>query len=78
MSTAESKLQRLRNFNISIHRHDPKLAEESADLGRGAVVESPMGDPVESDIALESIVLRRTRPVLEIKENDTVQIRRSG
>ncbi len=31
-----------------------------------------MGDPVESEIALESIVLRRTRPVLEIKENDTV------
>ena len=33
MSEIEERLARLRNFNALVHRDDPKLAEESADLG---------------------------------------------
>jgi endonuclease G len=68
-----SKLERLRSFNALVHRDDPKLAEESADLGRGSALEGmQVGGPPVDDIGLESIVLRRTRPVLEIRDNDTL------
>jgi endonuclease G len=73
MGTLDERLARLRNFNDLVHRSDPQLAEESADHGRPpAGLESlqPAQAP-EQAIALESIVLRRTRPVLAIRDNDT-------
>src|SRR2546423_4498885 len=79
MNTAESKLARLRSFNNWVHRSDPKLAEESRDLhpagapgapgGAGALEAMELPGPPEEAIGLENIVLRRTRPVLAIRDN---------
>src|ERR1700709_873005 len=73
MSTSHEKLARLRNFNSMVLNSDSALAEETADLmppsGGLEAVESPQA--AEDNIALESIVLRRTRPVLAIRDNDT-------
>jgi endonuclease G len=73
MSTSREKLARLRNFNSMVLNSDPALAEEAADLRpRSAgleAIESPQA--AEDNIALESIVLRRTRPILAIRDNDT-------
>jgi endonuclease G len=72
MSTPEAKLARLRRYNASVRSGDPKLAEETADLDRVEVLEVlPSLETVERAIELESISLRRTRPVLAIKNNDT-------
>ncbi|MEA3013168.1 MAG: endonuclease mitochondrial [Sphingomonadales bacterium] len=65
MGTLQEKLERLRRHNAQIRGSDPALAEEGAD-----VLESLA--PAVSDeeaLALESIVMRRERPVLAIKEN---------
>lgn len=67
MGSATEKLSRLRDFNAWVHRSDPKLAEESADLRPSAL--EGMGT-AEDAVALESIVLRRARPVLAIKKNE--------
>ncbi len=71
MGSLEKKLARLRSFNTWVHRGDPKLAEESADLRPSTALES-MEAPqaTEDNVALESIVLRRTRPVLAIRDNE--------
>ena len=71
MSKLEQKLARLRSFNALVHRDDPQLATESADLGRPSSGLESMTAPDES-VGLESIILRRTRPVLEIRDDDTV------
>src|ERR1043166_4855137 len=67
MGSATEKLSRLRDFNAWVHRSDPKLAEESADL-RPSALEGMA--TAEDAVALESIVLRRARPVLAIKKNE--------
>jgi endonuclease G len=74
MSEIEEKLARLRNFNALVHRDDPKLAEESADLGgpRAGLEGMQFARSPDESVGLESIILRRTRPVLAIKDNDTV------
>lgn len=74
MGTLDEKLARLRRFNDLVHSNDPKLEEESVDLGRPSMkLESLQpARPPEEEVALESIVLRRTRPVLAIRDNDTV------
>jgi endonuclease G, mitochondrial len=69
MSTIESRLARLQRFNAWVHRSDPKLAEESADLKPSSGLKAMAG--TEDTVALESIVLRRTRPVLAIRDNHT-------
>ena len=71
MDPLEKKLARLHSFNTWVHRSDPKLAEESADLGPSTALES-MEAPqaTEDNVALESIVLRRTRPVLAVRDNE--------
>src|SRR5882757_6112370 len=73
MSTSQEKLARLRNFNAMVLNSDSALAEETADLRAPSAglesVESPQA--AEDNIGLESIVLRRTRPVLAIRDNDT-------
>lgn len=73
MNTVESKLSRLRNFNEWVHNSDPQLAEESRDLHparpSGALESLELPGAPEDNVALESIVLRRTRPVLTIRDN---------
>ena len=71
MSELEERLARLRSFNALVHRDDPKLAEESADLGGARAGLESMRSPDES-VGLESIILKRTRPVLAIRDNDPV------
>jgi endonuclease G len=73
MGTPQEQLMRLRRFNASVREGDPKLAEESADLGvrtEALEVAMPAG-ALEDAITLESIAMRRERPVLAIKENET-------
>jgi endonuclease G, mitochondrial len=72
MSSSQSKLERLRNYNAFIRGLDPKLADEGVTLARKTPVLEALGDPGASDVAMESIVLRTTRPVLEIRENETI------
>jgi hypothetical protein len=70
MGTFDEKLARLRSFNDLDHRSDPQLAEETGDLGRpstGLESMQPTRAPEEA-IALENIVIRRTRPVLVIRQ----------
>lgn len=68
----EHGLSRLKNFNDAIRATDKKLAEEAAD-----VLESPQlrpqvdGDDIDRAIVEESIAMRRFRPVLAIKKNET-------
>src|ERR1700712_749769 len=73
MSTSQEKLARLRNFNSMVLNSDPALAEETADLRPPSAGLEAMESPhaAEDNIGLESIVLRRTRPVLAIRDNDT-------
>ncbi len=71
MSAPKQTLARLRRFNDWVRQGDAKLAEESADLNSLETLnlERPP-EAVEHDVGLESIVLRRQRPVLAIKDND--------
>jgi endonuclease G len=74
MSEIEERLARLRSFNALVHRDDPKLAEESADLGgaRAGLEGMELARAPDDSVGLESIILRRTRPVLAIRDNDPV------
>ena len=70
MSTLKEKLVLLRRFNASVRRSDAELAEESADLVRTEVLEIPPSpEMLEHAIELESIALRRERPVLSIRDD---------
>lgn len=78
MKNGKSTLERLRRFNKNVEQSDPKLAEEARDrvpresleLAPGLATEAM---PVFTDeLAYESIVLRRERPVLPIKEDRVV------
>jgi endonuclease G len=72
MNPLERRLLRLRNFNAWVSGSDPKLAEEGADTADTEALEFA-ASPAALDKAVqeESIALRRTRPVLAIKENVT-------
>jgi endonuclease G, mitochondrial len=70
---AQQQLLRLRRLVASVRENDPMLAEEGADLGAHteALEAMPSPEALETAIALESIVMRRERPVLAIKKNVT-------
>jgi endonuclease G len=76
MTRQDQLLAKLRGLNEQIARQDPKLHEESLEArGRSQVLEelaSP-GTPTLSSTPIqeESIILRRKRPVLAIKNNTT-------
>lgn len=73
MDKVQDQLARLRRYIRSVRESDPKLAEESRDLE--TVDESARTDasPQQLDDAVqeESIVMRRERPVLAIRDNVT-------
>ncbi len=74
MGTLQDQLARLRGYNRSVQESDPKLAEEILDrMTESEVFTEAVQAPEDLDhqIELESIVLRRERPVLAIKENVT-------
>jgi endonuclease G len=70
---AQQQLKRLRRFIASVREGDPKLAEESADLcvQTEALEAMPSPESLDHAIELETIVMRRERPVLAIKNNVT-------
>ena len=70
MGTQEGKLARLSALNAEIQRADPALAEERRALTSLELLELPSGEGLASRIQEESIVLRRARPVLAIRENE--------
>jgi endonuclease G len=73
MAQPHEKLVRLRRYNASVQQNDPKLAEESRDTGAEleAFSAAPSPEAVEKQIELESIIMRRQRPVLAIRDNVT-------
>jgi endonuclease G len=72
MGTLREKLDRLRRLNAEVRSVDPKLAEERADLAGESMLEG-LAAPAdeEQSVELESIIMRRERPVLAIHENET-------
>lgn len=71
--SAMEVLDRLRRFNEGVRERDSQLAQESRDTAREEVSEmvAPGSTPL-GDEELESIVLRKQRPVLAIRDNDSV------
>jgi endonuclease G len=66
-------LTRLRQFNANVRDHDSELAEESLETAREEVSEAARpGAAPQDEVALESIVMRKQRPVLTIRDNDAV------
>jgi endonuclease G len=64
----------LRGYNASVQNNDPKLAEEIRDSGpqQEVFTEAAPVEETERQIALETIVMRRMRPVLAIRDNVTL------
>ncbi|MBA1144096.1 DNA/RNA non-specific endonuclease [Mesorhizobium neociceri] len=73
MGKLEDQLARLRRFNASVRAGDPQLAEESADLGaeNEAIEIARSPEALDEAVELESIAMRRERPVLAILNNVT-------
>jgi endonuclease G len=76
MSRNEDLVEKLRRVNLEIRGQDPKLDEESRDALRPTEEALPLKaatavDPTEMVINQESIILKRLRPVLAVKNNTT-------
>lgn len=69
----EQQLSRLRRYIKSVKEKDPKLAEEIADKGVQFEIAAAERSPeaIEREMQLESIVMRTTRPILTINNNET-------
>lgn len=70
MATPAEQVSKLHAFNASLLRHDPELAEAEAEAATAEAAE--VDRQPEEAIARESIVLRRRRPVLAIREGAAV------
>src|SRR5215470_17412321 len=72
MATLQEQLARLRRYNLSVRKNDPKLAEELRDRGFEAMVtEGVSPQATDEMLGLESIAMRTQRPVLAIRDNVT-------
>ena len=77
MAELEQRLARLRALNEAVRASDPHLANEGRDTAQSALPAAPAlelmaaGSSIENEVALESIILRQTRPVLAILHNET-------
>jgi hypothetical protein len=73
MGTLAEQLVRLRRYNAAVQKNDRELAEETRDKGYEEEVftEGVAAEDIERQIAEETIVMRRERPVLVINENVT-------
>jgi endonuclease G len=63
-----SELALLRSFNDSILSTDPKMAAERADRSP-VITEASSPEGIDRQVQRESIILRRERPVLAIRDN---------
>ncbi|EBA10035.1 DNA/RNA non-specific endonuclease [Sagittula stellata] len=68
---ARDSLQRLTAFNRQIVASDPELAEEALDVTVGLTGTRGAAD-LDGIFLKESIILRRNRPVLDVRENAAV------
>ena len=67
-------LKRLRRFNASINRDDREMVRENVAAPRSEVFEGGVAmaeAPVDDPVLLESIILRTSRPVLQIAQGTT-------
>ena len=74
MATLPEQLALLRGYNKAVQERDPKLAEEVRDrmaVGEAVAESAAPLEEIDRQIELESIAMRRERPVLFIKENVT-------
>ena len=73
MSTLQTKLDHLRRYRASVAKRDPRIVEESIDLEvqTEALVRQRAPEALEAELELESIAMRRERPVLSIHEHVT-------
>jgi endonuclease G len=73
MATLQEQLALLRAYNKAVQERDPKLAEEVRDrMGEETVTESAVSpEEIDRQVEQETIVMRRERPVLAVKENVT-------
>ncbi|CAJ0849341.1 hypothetical protein AMST5_00111 [freshwater sediment metagenome] len=72
MSGLQEKLALLRGFNKSVQVRDPRLAEEVRDRMVNFELATEVAVPpeeIDRQVELESIAMRRQRPVLAIREN---------
>lgn len=71
MSDLLRRLAILRGYNRGVEKRDPTVAEEARDrrTETESFTESRSAEDVEREIEKESIVLRRARPVLAVKDN---------
>lgn len=67
----QKKFLLLRRYNDAVRNSDPKLAEEIRDRGAGTEAYTEALPKAEHQIEIESIAMRRLRPVLAIKQNVT-------
>lgn len=66
-------LTRLRQFNAAVRERDSALAEEARDTAHEEAVELTVARVPAADMeVIESIVMRKQRPVLAIRDNDAV------
>lgn len=66
-------LKRLRQFNAAVRERDSALAEEARDTVHEEAVELAAARVPAADMeVIESIVMRKQRPVLAIRDNDAV------
>ena len=71
--SARDTLARLRRFNQEVRDRDPDLAEEALESSREEVSEARVpGAAAPDEAAEESIVMRKQRPVLAIRDHDAV------
>lgn len=76
MAELEQRLARLRALNEAVRASDPHLANEGRDTAQSALPAAPAlesmaaGSSIENEVALESIILRQTRPVLAILHDE--------
>jgi endonuclease G, mitochondrial len=71
MSTSQEILAKLRGINAEVRQQDPRLHQESVDVGLEGLEVTRGALTTDDAVQLESIVLRRLRPVLAIKNNTT-------
>lgn len=72
MTSLQEQLARLRQYRAELREADPEVAEESADLRVLAKATSRRAsrETLEAAVEVESIAMRRERPVLQIFKNE--------
>lgn len=73
MTSLQDQLARLRQYRAELREADPEVAEETADLPLQpkATARRASRETMEAAVEVESIAMRRERPVLRVFRNET-------